>query len=50
MAESSGLSHPTVQRSLSVSLPLIPASETGTIGSVPGRIVDELLADDHLTA
>ena len=41
---------PSVQRSLSVSLPLIPASETGPIGPVTGKDVDELLSDDRLTA
>ena len=35
-------SQPSVQRSLSVSLPLIPASETGPIGPVTGKDVDEL--------
>jgi len=43
-------SQPSVQRSFNVSLPLIPASETGTIRPVTGKVVDELLADDHLTA
>jgi hypothetical protein len=33
-----------------VSLPLIPASETGPIRPVTGRDVDELLSDDHFAA
>jgi hypothetical protein len=41
---------PSVQRSLSVSLPLIPASETGPIAPVTGKDVDKLLSDDRLTA
>ena len=43
-------SHPSVQRGLKVSLPLIPACETGPIRPVTGEDVDELLSDDHLTA
>jgi hypothetical protein len=43
-------SQPSVQRSLNVSLPLIPASETGPIGPITGQDVDELLLDDHLPA
>jgi hypothetical protein len=43
-------SQPSVQRSLNVSLPLIPASETGPIRPVTGKDVDELLSDDHLPA
>jgi len=43
-------SQPFVQRSLNVSLPLIPASETGPIRPVTGKDVDQLLSDDHLTA
>jgi hypothetical protein len=42
-------SQPPVQRNLSVSLPLIPASETGPIGPVAGKDVDELM-DDRLPA
>ena len=42
-------SQPSVQRTLNVSLPLIPASETGSIRPVTGKDVDELLPDDHLT-
>jgi len=42
-------SQPSVQHSLNVSLPLIPASETGPIRPVTGKHVDELLTDDHLT-
>ncbi len=43
-------SQPSAQRSLNVSLPLIPASETGPIRPVTGNDVDELLPDGHLTA
>jgi hypothetical protein len=43
-------SQPSVQRDLNVALPLIPASETGPIGPVTGKDVDELLSDDRLTA
>jgi hypothetical protein len=43
-------SQPSVARSLNVSLPLIPASETGPIRPVTGKDVDELLSDDRLTA
>lgn len=39
-----------VGRSLDVSLPLIPASETGPIRAFTGKDVDELLSDDRLTA
>jgi hypothetical protein len=35
-------SQPSVQRILNVSLPLIPASETGPIRPVTGKVVDEL--------
>ena len=38
------------QRSLNVSLPLIPASETGPIRPVTGKDVDELLSDEPLPA
>ena len=41
-------SQPSVRRGLNVSLPLIPASETGPIGPITGRDMDELLSDDHL--
>jgi hypothetical protein len=43
-------SQPPVQRSFNVSLPLIPASETGSIHLLTGKDVDELLSDDHLPA
>ena len=43
-------SQPSVQRTLNVSLPLIPASETGVIQPLTGRDVDELLSDDRLPA
>ncbi len=43
-------SQPSVQPTFTVSLPLIPASETGPIRPVTGKDVDELLSDDHLTA
>jgi hypothetical protein len=36
---------PSAQRGFSVSLPLIPASETGPIQPVPGKDVDELLSE-----
>ena len=41
---------PSAQLSFNVSLPLIPASETGPIRPVTGRDVDELLSDDHFAA
>jgi hypothetical protein len=41
---------PSVQHTFNVSLPLIPASETGPIRPVTGKDVDELLSDDRLTA
>jgi hypothetical protein len=43
-------SQPSVQRSFNVSLPLIPASETGPIRPITGKDVDVLLSDDHLPA
>jgi len=43
-------SQTSVPRSFNVSLPLIPASETGPIRPVTGKDVDELLSDDRLTA
>ena len=43
-------SQPSEQRTLNVSLPLIPASETGPIRPVAGKDVDDLLPDDRLTA
>jgi hypothetical protein len=43
-------SQPFEHRTLNVSLPLIPASETGPIRPVTGKDVDQLLSDDHLTA
>jgi len=43
-------SQPFVERGVNVSLPLIPASETGPIRPVTGRDVDELLSDDHFAA
>ena len=43
-------SQPSVPRILNVSLPLIPASETGPIRPVTGKEVDELLSDDRLTS
>lgn len=43
-------SQPAAQRTIDVSLPLIPASETGPIGPITGIDVDELMSDDHLTA
>jgi Ribbon-helix-helix protein, copG family len=42
-------SQPSAQHSFKVSLPLIPASETGPIQSIQGKDVDELLSDDHLS-
>jgi hypothetical protein len=36
-------SQPSVQHGLNVSLPLIPASETGLIRPITGKDVDELL-------
>ena len=41
-------SQPSVQRILNVSLPLIPASETGPIRPVTGKDVDELLTEGSL--
>lgn len=41
---------PSVQSSLNVSLPLIPASETGPIRPITGKDVDELPSDDRLPA
>jgi hypothetical protein len=43
-------SQPFMECSVNVSLPLIPASETGPIRPVTGRDVDELLSDDHFAA
>ena len=43
-------SQPSVKRTFNVSLPLIPASETGPVRPVTGKDVDELLSDDRLTA
>lgn len=43
-------SQASVQRSFNVSLPLIPASETGPIQPLTGKDVDELLSDDLLPA
>jgi Ribbon-helix-helix protein, copG family len=40
----------TGERRFTVSLPLIPAAETGPIQPVSGRDVDELLARDHFSA
>ena len=39
-------SQPSAQRSFNVSLPLIPASETGPIGPITGKDVDVLLSDE----
>ena len=39
---------PSVQRTLNLSLPLIPASETGPIGPVIGKDVDEPLSVERL--
>jgi hypothetical protein len=41
---------PSAKRRFSVSLPLIPASETGPIRPITGKDVDVLLSDDHLPA
>ena len=41
---------PAVRRTLDVSLPLIPDSETGPVRAITGEDVDELLSDDRLTA
>jgi hypothetical protein len=41
---------PSAQRIFNVSLPLIPAFETGPIRPVTGRDVDELMSDDHFAA
>ena len=41
---------PPIQRSFNVSLPLIPACETGPIRAIRGKDVDVLLPDDHLLA
>jgi hypothetical protein len=41
---------PSAQRIFNVSLPLITASDTGSIRPVTGRDVDELMADDHFAA
>jgi Ribbon-helix-helix protein, copG family len=41
---------PSAQRSFNVSLPLIPASETGPIRPITGEDVDVLLSNDHLPA
>lgn len=44
-------SHRTIgQQNSAVLLPLIPASETGTIQAVSGRDLDELLSRDCLSA
>jgi hypothetical protein len=43
-------SQPSVQRGFNVSLPLIPASETGPIRPLTGKDVDELLSDDNFAA
>jgi hypothetical protein len=43
-------SQPVIRRALNVSLPLIPASETGPIRAITGRDVDEILSDERLTA
>jgi len=43
-------SQPSARRRFEVSLPLIPASETGPIQPVTGKDVDEILSDDHLSA
>ena len=37
---------PSVKRRINVSLPLIPASETGPIRPITGRDVDVLLSDE----
>jgi hypothetical protein len=41
---------PFVEIAVTVSLPLIPASETGPIRPVTGKDLDELLSDGRLTA
>lgn len=43
-------SQPFMECGVNVSLPLIPASETGPIRPVTGRDVEALLSDDHLAA
>lgn len=43
-------SRPTGRRDLNVSLPLIPGTETGPLMTVTGQELDNLLADDHITA
>jgi hypothetical protein len=43
-------SQPFMECVVNVSLPLIPASETGPIPPVTGRDVDELLSVDHFAA
>lgn len=43
-------SQPYEPRCFNVSLPLIPASETGPIQALTGKDVDELLSDDHFPA
>jgi hypothetical protein len=43
-------SQSSAPRSFKVSLPLIPASETGPIRPLTGKDVDELLSDEHLSA
>ena len=43
-------SQPWAQRSFNVSLPLIPASETGPIRLLTSKDVDVLLSDDRLPA
>jgi hypothetical protein len=43
-------SHPSIPRSFSVSLPLIPALETGVLQPLTGKELDDLLSDDHLPA
>jgi hypothetical protein len=45
-----GRTRPFVERPGKVSLPLIPASETGPIRPVTGKDLDELLSDERLTA
>ena len=39
-----------LQSNIEVHLPLISASETGTIQPVTGRDIDEIFSRDHLTA
>jgi hypothetical protein len=41
-------SQPSAQNCFDVSLPLIPASQTGPIRPIPGDDVDVLLPDDRL--